>query len=63
MYDLMKVRQRMVYEYYDQLEGDSPFANAVNTKVSKYWTDTGREMPIEHACTLVLAEWFNESHA
>ncbi len=46
--------------YYDQLEGDSVFVKAVNTKVSQYWIRTGSEMPILTAAISVLAELYNQ---
>lgn len=49
-------------DYYDQLEGESPFVVAVNKKIADYWVKTGQEMPIMTAAISVLAEEYNINH-
>ncbi len=48
---------------YDKLEGDNPFAKAVNKIMSEYWVSTGRERTIETVMIEVLADFYNEFYA
>lgn len=55
---LLKVRS-YPNDYYDQLEGDTPFAKAVNEKVREHWVNTGFDYGIEAAAFEVLADFYN----
>jgi len=47
-------------DYYDQLEGEGPFVEAVNKKLRDYWVSTGSEMPAVTAALSVLAEFYDK---
>lgn len=58
--EYLKVEARGYNDHYDKVVGDTPFAKAVNKKVSDYWVATGVSMPIETASFLVLADLYNK---
>ena len=49
-------------DYYDTLDGDTPFAKAVNNVIGDYWVSTGGVMPVETAAFEVLADWFDREN-
>lgn len=49
--------------YYDLIDGDTPFANAVNKKIKEYWVRTGVGMSIEVAAWEVVADFYNDFYS
>lgn len=49
--------------FYDEIEGKTPFAKAVNEKVREHWVISGQAMPIVTAAISTLADLYNELSA
>jgi hypothetical protein len=58
--ELLKYKFANYNNPYHKIEGETPFAKAVNEIVENYWVKTDKVMPLEDAMYSVLADMYNK---